>query len=136
MGEHFSNSPGSVFIVIRVNALEMVQGCSHGAKPAGRSTLGVHTKLATRLVSEWDDLCAAWEADKVPKMTLNPFCVLSDGRLVNSLWIYRYSYSSVDLTEDQVHKELAEEEEARRRSGRKGDSRHESFGVHGFRFSP
>ncbi len=69
------------------------------------------------MVSEWDDLCAAWEADKVPKTTLNPFCILSDGRLVNSLWIYRYSYSSVDLTKDEVHKELAEEEEARRRSG-------------------
>ncbi len=59
MGEHFSNLPGSVFIVIRVNALEMVQGCSHGAKPAGRSASGVHTKLATRYGQQMDDLCAA-----------------------------------------------------------------------------
>ncbi|PBK67336.1 hypothetical protein ARMSODRAFT_989178 [Armillaria solidipes] len=55
--------------------------------------------LLPDMVSEWDDLCVAWEADKVPKVVLNPFCVQSD-----------------DLTEDKVHKELAEEEEARRRS--------------------
>ncbi|KAK0435340.1 uncharacterized protein EV420DRAFT_1653285 [Desarmillaria tabescens] len=52
------------------------------------------------MVAEWEDICAAWEADKVPKTVLNPFCVQSD-----------------DLTEDEVHKELAEEEEARRCNG-------------------
>ncbi|SJL06992.1 uncharacterized protein ARMOST_10334 [Armillaria ostoyae] len=61
---------------------------------------GFTQSLPPDMVSEWDDLCAAWEADKVPKTVLNPFCVQSD-----------------DLTEDEVHKELAEEEEACRRSG-------------------
>ncbi|KAK0209697.1 hypothetical protein IW262DRAFT_1302151 [Armillaria fumosa] len=56
--------------------------------------------LPPDMVSKWDDLCVAWEADKVPKTVLNPFCVQSN-----------------DLTEDKVHKELAEEEEACRRSG-------------------
>ncbi|KAK0225740.1 hypothetical protein IW262DRAFT_1238379, partial [Armillaria fumosa] len=61
---------------------------------------GFTQSLPPDMVSKWDDLCVAWEANKVPKMVLNPFCVQSD-----------------DLTEDKVHKELAEEEEARRRSG-------------------
>ncbi|KAK0227744.1 hypothetical protein IW262DRAFT_1445677 [Armillaria fumosa] len=78
MGEPSSNLLGSIFIVIRVDTLEMLQN----------------------MVSKWDDLCVAWEANKVPKTVLNPFCVQSD-----------------DLTEDEVHKELAEEEEAHRRSG-------------------
>ncbi|KAK0484271.1 hypothetical protein EDD18DRAFT_1311853 [Armillaria luteobubalina] len=60
---------------------------------------GFTRSLPPYMVSEWDDLCVAWEADKVPKMVLNPFCVQSDA-----------------LTEDEVHKELAEEEEARRTS--------------------
>ncbi|KAK0214468.1 hypothetical protein IW262DRAFT_1450136 [Armillaria fumosa] len=83
MGEPSSNSLGSVFIVIRE---EVHRGFTQSLLPD--------------MVSEWDNLCVAWEADKVPKMVLNPFCVQSD-----------------DLTEDEVHKELAEEEEARRRSG-------------------
>ncbi|KAK0485564.1 hypothetical protein EDD18DRAFT_1311691 [Armillaria luteobubalina] len=60
---------------------------------------GFTRSLLPYMVSEWDDLCVAWEANKVPKMVLNPFCVQSDA-----------------LTEDKVHKELAEEEEARRTS--------------------
>ncbi|KAK0459382.1 uncharacterized protein EV420DRAFT_1642357 [Desarmillaria tabescens] len=61
---------------------------------------GFMQSLPPNMVAEWEDICAAWEADEVPKMVLNPFCVQSD-----------------DLTEDEVHKELAEEEEARRRNG-------------------
>ncbi|KAK0495266.1 hypothetical protein EDD18DRAFT_1310020 [Armillaria luteobubalina] len=60
---------------------------------------GFTQSLPPYIISKWDDLCAAWEANKVPKMVLNPFCVQSDA-----------------LTKDEVHKELAEEEEARRTS--------------------
>ncbi|KAK0220577.1 hypothetical protein IW262DRAFT_1448720 [Armillaria fumosa] len=87
MGEPSSNSLGSIFIVIRRNQQE-------------EAHRGFTQSLPPDMVSKWDDLCVAWEADKVPKMVLNPFCVQSD-----------------DLTKDKFHKELAEEEEARRRSG-------------------
>ncbi|KAK0237087.1 hypothetical protein EDD85DRAFT_953083 [Armillaria nabsnona] len=52
------------------------------------------------MVAEWEEACATWEEDKVPKTVFNPFQVQSH-----------------DLTEDEVHKELAEEEEACRHNG-------------------
>ncbi|SJL18317.1 uncharacterized protein ARMOST_21903 [Armillaria ostoyae] len=56
--------------------------------------------LLPNMVTEWEDACATWEEDKVLKTVFNPFEVQSH-----------------DLTEDEVHKELAEEEEAHRHNG-------------------
>ncbi|PBK87802.1 hypothetical protein ARMGADRAFT_1085126 [Armillaria gallica] len=52
------------------------------------------------MVAKWEEACTMWEEDKVLKTVFNPFQVQSH-----------------DLMEDEVHKELAEEEEARRCNG-------------------
>ncbi|KAK0456981.1 hypothetical protein EV421DRAFT_1887058 [Armillaria borealis] len=61
---------------------------------------GFTLSLPPDMVTEWEDACTTWEEDKVPKTVFNPSEVQSH-----------------DLMEDEVHKELAEEEEARRHNG-------------------